>query len=420
VRATVLCGYGLHPPRSAGHLAVLAPLLRLAERGHVFEICSFGWRRGDGIWPRSHRREIAPGLTEHRVVDRRGLLRSFLGGRLRLPPLGLSETLEARIPPSLLRELEKADIWWCEGPWGYAFARKHAGGPVGLVAHNVESDLHGDALEAAGGPGMRGRAFELEGRAFLEADFVWVFHENDARRLRELHGKPKGFLAVRPLGADLPEGAPWDPRVRARARRSLDLPEDGRYALFPASAHAPNREAATWIVEVLAPRLAERGVWTAVLAGSVLPRRVSGKGWLATGPLPDLLEAFRAADLALNPMTEGSGMNLKVAECLAHGLPVLSTPFGARGYAALPEHGILLAGTDGEEGGSPRDPEAFLEILGDLEDPARLAEAGRAARAYASRALSWESIAEGRLADLSRWFEDLRIPAPPAPAAAGS
>ena len=36
--------------------------------------------------------------------------------------------------------------------------------------------------------------------------------------------------------------------------------------------------------------------------------------------------------LALNPVTEGSGRNLKMIDYLAHGLPILSTPIGIRGF----------------------------------------------------------------------------------------
>jgi glycosyltransferase involved in cell wall biosynthesis len=42
------------------------------------------------------------------------------------------------------------------------------------------------------------------------------------------------------------------------------------------------------------------------------------------------------ADAALNPMTGGSGTNLKMLEYFAAGVPVISTPFGARGLACRP------------------------------------------------------------------------------------
>ena len=37
------------------------------------------------------------------------------------------------------------------------------------------------------------------------------------------------------------------------------------------------------------------------------------------------------SDVALNPMVSGSGSNLKVFDYFAHGIPVISTPFGMRG-----------------------------------------------------------------------------------------
>jgi len=36
-------------------------------------------------------------------------------------------------------------------------------------------------------------------------------------------------------------------------------------------------------------------------------------------------------DLAINPMQSGSGTNLKMLDYMAAGVPLLSTPFGARG-----------------------------------------------------------------------------------------
>lgn len=38
------------------------------------------------------------------------------------------------------------------------------------------------------------------------------------------------------------------------------------------------------------------------------------------------------ADIALNPMTSGSGSNLKIGDYFANKIPVITTPFGARGY----------------------------------------------------------------------------------------
>jgi glycosyltransferase involved in cell wall biosynthesis len=41
-----------------------------------------------------------------------------------------------------------------------------------------------------------------------------------------------------------------------------------------------------------------------------------------------------SVDVALNPMTSGSGSNLKILEYFATGVPVVSTSFGGRGTSA--------------------------------------------------------------------------------------
>ena len=43
------------------------------------------------------------------------------------------------------------------------------------------------------------------------------------------------------------------------------------------------------------------------------------------------LELYRISDVALNPMLSGSGTNIKMLDYMAAGLPVITTPVGARG-----------------------------------------------------------------------------------------
>jgi glycosyl transferase family 1 len=73
-----------------------------------------------------------------------------------------------------------------------------------------------------------------------------------------------------------------------------------------------------------------------VIAGAVGERfrgrhpRVRALGFVA-----DLLPVLWASDLALHPMTMGAGSNVKLPMMVAAGLPVLSTPFGLRGFGRL-------------------------------------------------------------------------------------
>ncbi|MGB9636627.1 MAG: hypothetical protein ACPL1Y_05205 [Thermoplasmata archaeon] len=42
-----------------------------------------------------------------------------------------------------------------------------------------------------------------------------------------------------------------------------------------------------------------------------------------------------AADMAVNPMPSGSGINTRMIEYFAYGLPVISTPIGVRGFPGI-------------------------------------------------------------------------------------
>lgn len=129
----------------------------------------------------------------------------------------------------------------------------------------------------------------------------------------------------------------------------LDGPDPtlpGFNACFLGSGHIPNYNAAKFLIEKLAPALP--GV-TFHIAGSVCdsfssaPSNVRLHGRIDETAKSRLL---RGCQLALNPMAEGSGSNVKVADYLQHGLPVLSTEFGARGYEGLDKSDLQLTSLD--------------------------------------------------------------------------
>jgi hypothetical protein len=58
---------------------------------------------------------------------------------------------------------------------------------------------------------------------------------------------------------------------------------------------------------------------------------------IVTGPVPEVIPYFAAGDAGLNPITRGSGSNVKLFEYLVAGLPVISTMFGVRGTELKPD-----------------------------------------------------------------------------------
>lgn len=55
------------------------------------------------------------------------------------------------------------------------------------------------------------------------------------------------------------------------------------------------------------------------------------------------LQLYKIADVALNPMMSGSGTNIKMLDCMAAGLPVISTPIGARGLNLENNSNVIIS-----------------------------------------------------------------------------
>jgi glycosyltransferase involved in cell wall biosynthesis len=95
-------------------------------------------------------------------------------------------------------------------------------------------------------------------------------------------------------------------------------------------------------------------------------------------------ELLLAADVALNPASGGGGSSLKIGDYLSHGLPVVTTATGARGFALV----------DGVEAAiAPLD--RFPAALGRLAaDPAARDAMARSGRKFAAAHLGWPQLGE--------------------------
>ena len=100
-----------------------------------------------------------------------------------------------------------------------------------------------------------------------------------------------------------------------------------------------------------------------------------------------------SASVAVNPMTSGSGTNLKILEYWAAGIPTISTRFGVRGLDAV-------AGTHYIEAPVDAFPAAIASAL---EDPVGMSAMAEAARALVETSYDWEIIGSA----FRRLVEDL-------------
>jgi glycosyltransferase involved in cell wall biosynthesis len=199
-------------------------------------------------------------------------------------------------------------------------------------AHNVEHDQH--RAEALNAPLLRpwaARVTALERRAVRASDLVITCTANDASRLTDLYGEGAAY-AVMPNGFDdaLLGGEPAE--LRERARRSLGIPPDATAMLFVGGRARHNQQAVEFLEREVVPRLGGCGRLLVVGACADDLAPPSHSAVLRLGYVDDLRPLLAAADVAVNPVLYGSGSNLKMAEYLAAGLPIVSTPIGIRGF----------------------------------------------------------------------------------------
>jgi glycosyltransferase involved in cell wall biosynthesis len=151
-----------------------------------------------------------------------------------------------------------------------------------------------------------------------------------------------------------------------------------------ALSYLPNRKALRVVSEVLLPGLDGQGLAAHLLAVGRDPPNVSPHPRMHfSGSVAEIAPWLKAADIAVIPLTEGGGTRMKILDCFAAGLPVISTSKGVEGIPV--SHGEEVLVIDDW----PSFIEAIAELWRDRERAAALAQRGRD---FAGK-LDWSEIA---------------------------
>jgi glycosyltransferase involved in cell wall biosynthesis/GT2 family glycosyltransferase len=285
--------------------------------------------------------------------------------------------------------VREADVVIFSHPWAFAVAGAAVRRDRQLVvydAHNVESAIKGRLLGNSDAARKIAAGVERVERQLCEAaDLVLACSHADAATFARLYDVPFIKLRVSPNGVFLHDASPATAFERWRAKLTLGI---GRrpVAVFIGGDYPPNIEAVEFIWEHVAP--ACPGVTFALLgdAGATLRERRRGspmpRNLRVAGRVSEPLKQrwLKAADIGINPMFGGSGTNVKMFDYMAAGLPIVTTPFGARGIevAHLP-----LA----------QDAAAFAAQINALAaDGAQRQKSGRRNRTVVERAFDWANI----------------------------
>jgi polysaccharide biosynthesis protein PslH len=218
--------------------------------------------------------------------------------------------------------------------------------PLLMVSHNVEAEVWRAATaEVSGGRALRAldRRFmdRWEWQALARADAVAFCSGHDQEALAP-------SLAPAALGAVVPNA------VDTEELRPLPAPTKLREALFVGGlGYGPNREAALFIRDCLAPAAAGDGITALVVggcAGDLPSRRAAGPSEVAgavafLGRPDDVQPAYLRSYATIVPLFSGGGTRLKVLESFALGRPVVSTAKGVEGLDVRPGVHYLPAET---------------------------------------------------------------------------
>jgi glycosyltransferase involved in cell wall biosynthesis len=212
--------------------------------------------------------------------------------------------------------------------------------------------------------------------AIRDADLSFVTCDADRATIDAIGARR---VAMVPNGVDIDRFTPRADTPIEPLRRQLGLPLSGGLGVFVGSGHPPNVEAVKHL-ERQAEEYRSAGI-TVVVVGRCSTGRRPVDNVIHVGEVADVVPYLQAADLALCPLTTGSGTSLKTIEYLAVGLPLITTAFGVRGLD-------LESGAQAEV----CELEAMPARAGALvTDPARRRLLGTRGRAAAER-FSWQEI----------------------------
>ena len=217
------------------------------------------------------------------------------------------------------------------------FLKNRSGIKLVIHAHNIES-LRFKAL----GKWWWFLLWILEKYTHRRADLNLFKTQTDMNFAVERFGIDPAKCLIVPFGVTRNSPPSGHDRNIARQRicKKLNLNPAEKIMLFTASLdYAPNAQALRTILEVIIPTLNQmtaRPFMVVACGRIILPEYrylidLKHEHYIYAGYVNNIEDYFLAADIFINPVTEGGGIKVKMMDALAFNLPVVSTTHSARG-----------------------------------------------------------------------------------------
>jgi glycosyltransferase involved in cell wall biosynthesis len=314
---------------------MLALIERLARR-HEIDVLSFG----DGERDADDTRALeAAGARRVLLMPRRPDRRpDWLG----LRPAVMTDYHDPMMARAVAGMANEYDVLQVEYSLMAAYAPQHPGPRAVWTVHELLCARSRRELERRHGPVRALLAYRylqmLRWELSLAARFAHILAIADAEA-DEMRARGVTVpISASPMGVDTREFLPTPG----------DAEEPGLILFVGFFGHAPNTDAAVWLVrDILARvRAAVPGAHLALVGRDPTPAiaALARPGMVeVTGFVPDLRPWLARAQAVVVPVREGGGVRGKVLEAWAAARPLVSTPLGVSGLAARDEDNALLA-----------------------------------------------------------------------------
>lgn len=317
----------IFPPESGGQLRSANLTRSFSELGFEVAILSLTGRK-EGYLKRksSGRQPIAKDLSEFTHMGELYGFLQWLCYRLGLPPLWLVFLGVLGLPKVFKEQFKQADFVMIDFPYLYPL-KNYFKGTFYVNTHNAEFELVAENRSF-----LRNLVKKIELKGIGLADQVLFCNENDRKVFSDLLPTQLSKFHVLPNGVNSQLFAP-DQKLREKVRQELSLNNKQKVFLFTGSQYAPNKEAFSFLENFYNTHKSEliRLNLVILVVGTVCLEVRNDSHFKVMGRVESMRGYFLAADFGLNPIQLGSGTNVKMIEFLAARLPILSTPFGARG-----------------------------------------------------------------------------------------
>ncbi|TVP61803.1 MAG: glycosyltransferase [Nodularia sp. (in: Bacteria)] len=398
-KITVALTFPVFPPRGGGQSRVFHLYRHLASHFDI-EIVSFTNPDQEVF-----RGEIAPNLYETRIPkskqhqEQEWLIEKKVGVPITDVVMPELYSLTPAYMEALKTSVESSDFVVASHPYLLPAIQAVSNKPIWYEAHNFEFELKKSVLpNNPVGRDLLAATRKVEEECCLVSQLIMVCSSDDATTLHKNYHINLNKIIEVPNGVDLETVSYFELEKRHLKKKELGL--DANFtALFLGSWHSPNLEAVRHIFKIAA-KLPDVNFLVIGSVGLALrdQERPVNVGLMGAVDEATKDTAFAVADVALNTVTFGSGTNLKMLEYFAAGIPVISTPVGARGLGIEDsKHCIVI------------EVEKFAEAIAHLRDEELATKRTRieTAQRYVQEKFDWQAIAKNFIQDINYNFFDL-------------